>query len=419
MGAFIFLVVLLGIFSQVHGIVIPGPDSDHKYKSAVAEISLTDPNRKDPWNMTENRKTMVSVFIPIPVASCASECKHPYMSNEAAKIANDQFFHDKNKGVFEKMEYTVCCKASQVIDASKIPVVVLEPHTDTSRLMYATLARYMTANNVAVVLIDHPHDSAIVEFKDPSSAIAWNSGLTGLSNFSPLTTWNSTVTNAMDIRIKDINFVLTALQDPALLTANFPNIHFANALKTTSYSIVGHGLGGTVATSLSATDPHVRFSINLSGSAPLLAKDTASAVYFLGRANFRREHDINWPSAWKHLTGPATEFELENSDIMDFTDLSTVVDLAQTQGGFVGLKARGLGSTGPLGNDAVKCWVEAYIRDDLGGEDTAVSNCVRLFSDRMVPYSAAKFGARSEDKKSGGVSVRAGMRRMLRSWGYM
>jgi hypothetical protein len=64
MGAFIFLVVLLGIFSQVHGIVIPGPDSDHKYKSAVAEISLTDPNRKDPWNMTENRKTMVSVFIP-------------------------------------------------------------------------------------------------------------------------------------------------------------------------------------------------------------------------------------------------------------------------------------------------------------------------------------------------------------------
>jgi hypothetical protein len=47
MSAFtILLVVLLGIFSQVHGILIPGPDSDHKYKSAVAEVSLTDPIAK-------------------------------------------------------------------------------------------------------------------------------------------------------------------------------------------------------------------------------------------------------------------------------------------------------------------------------------------------------------------------------------
>jgi hypothetical protein len=406
-------VVLLGIFSQVQGILIPGPDAIHKYKSAVAEIFLVDPIRKDPWNVTENRKIMVSVFMPIPASTCTSECKHPYMSSDAAKIANNQFLGDQNKGVFEKMEFTVCCNAQQTIDASKIPVVVLEPHTDTSRLMYTTLARYMAANNVVVVLVDHPHDSSIVEFGASGSAVAWNSGATGLSNFSPLNSWNSTVTNAIDIRVQDINLALTALTNPVLLSAQFPNVHFTNTFDTSSYSIIGHGLGGTVATILSATDPRVRFSINLSGSAPPLTKSTASAVYFLGRADFRREHDINWPATWKQLTGPATEFDLNDSDIMDFTDLSTIVDLAQTQGGFSELNAQGLGTTGPLGNDAVKCWVEAYIRDNLGGEETAVSSCVRLFGDRMVPYSAAKFAARSEDKESGGVSVHAGIRRIL------
>jgi hypothetical protein len=385
MAAFaILLVILLAFFSQVRGILIPGPDSGHKYKSAVAEFSLVDSTRKDPWALTENRKIMVSLFMPIPVSSCTNECEHPYMGRETAKIANNQFLGDTNMRVFEKMKYTVCCGVNQPIDASKIPVVVLEPHTDTSRLMYATLARYMTANNVAVVLLDHPHDSAIVEFKD--SLIAWNSGTTGLSNFSPLTAWNSTVTNAIDIRVQDINMALTALQESSLLTHNFPTMPFINTLNTCTYSIVGHGLGGTVATTLGTTDPRVRFSINLSGSAPPLDHNASTPVYFLGRADFRRENDINWPTTWTRLTGPATEFDLHDADIMDFTDLSTIVNLARKEAGFVGLKGRGLGSTGPLGNDAVKCIVEAYIRDDLMGGTGALGNCVRIFGARMVPY---------------------------------
>jgi hypothetical protein len=385
MAAFVtLLIILLALFSQVKGVLIPGPDSKHKYTSAVAEFSLVDSTRKDPWATTENRKIMVSLFMPVPVSSCTNECEHPYMGREAAKIANNQFLGGTNMGVFEKMGYTVCCSTNQPIDVSEIPVVVLEPHTDTSRLMYATLARYMTANNVAVILLDHPHDSVVVEFKD--SPIAWNSGATGLSNFSPLTAWNSTVTNAIAIRIQDINLALTALQDTNLLTHSFPSIYFTNTLNTSTYSIVGHGLGGTVATTLSTTDPRVRFSINLSGSAPLLDHNTSAPIYFLGRTDFRRENDINWPNTWTQLTGPATEFDLHDSDIMDFTDLSTIVDLARKEAGFTGLKGNGLGSTGPLGNDAVKCIVEAYIRDHLKGEMGTLSNCVRIFGTRMVPY---------------------------------
>jgi hypothetical protein len=339
----LLLTFILAYFSQiVHGVNIPGPDSAHKYKSAVAHFALVDSARQDPYASGESRKVMVSLFMPVPVSACKKECEVPYVSVPVAKVANNQTLGNPNAGVFEKMQYTVCCSSSNVLlDTSKIPVVVLEPNTDTSRLLYANLARYMTANNVAVVLIDHPHDSSVVQF--PDSSLVYQAGATGLSNYSPLTSWNETVFNALNIRIQDIDMVLAQLRNPSVLANNFPNVHFANGLDTRNFSVVGHGFGGTVATALSAIDPRVIFSINLSGSAPPLNKDTAAPVYFIGRSDYRREDDINWPAAWKHLTGPATEFDLGDSGIMDFTDLPIVIDTAGTKG----LHGFGLGNSGP------------------------------------------------------------------------
>jgi hypothetical protein len=415
----LLLVVLLAFFSQVHSILIPAPDSEHKFKSAVAEFLLVDNKRKDSHSIDDDRKIMVSLFMPIPVSDCTHECDHAYMGKVTAKIANNQTLGDPNNGVFEKMKYTVCCGSSKPIDASNIPVVVLEPHTDTSRLLYANLARYMTANNVAVVLIDHPHDSSVVEFSDTD--VVFNSGATGLSNFSPLTAWNSTVTNAIDIRIQDIFMALERVQDANLLTRYFgSNFNFSSGLNISSYSIVGHGLGGTVATQLSISDHRVRLSINLSGSAPPLDHNIASSVYFIGRANFKRDDDINWPQTWKHLTGPSTEFDLADSEIMDFTDLPIVIDAT----GNSKLKGIGLGNSGPWDNHAVKCFVEGILRDQLHGETGAVSHCIQLFGDRMVPYMAKDGGVVVQPmaKESAAVSRRttvgASLRHKLEAWGF-
>jgi hypothetical protein len=415
----LLLVALLAFFSQVgHSFLIPAPDSGHKFKAAVAEFSIVDTKRKDPHTIDEDRKIMVSLFMPVPVSDCTNECDRAYMGKVAAKIANNQTLGNPSNGVFEKMKYTVCCGASEPIDASEIPVVVLEPHTDTSRLLYSNLARYMTANNVAVVLIDHPHDSSVVEFSDKD--VAFNSGATGLSNFSPLTAWNSTVTNAIDIRIQDIYTALEQLKDVDLLTRNFgSNFKFTSGLNTSSYSIVGHGLGGTVATQLSISDRRVRLSINLSGSAPPLDHATASPIYFLGRSNFRRDADINWPSTWPHLTGPATEFDLADSEIFDFTDLPIIIDAT----GNPKLRGLGLGKSGPWGNHAVKCFVEGILRDQIWGETGAVSHCVQLFGDRMVPYMAKDAPITPKPLASRGVSRRTtvgkGMRHKLEEWGFM
>ncbi|KAF2026239.1 hypothetical protein EK21DRAFT_116026 [Setomelanomma holmii] len=391
-------------------IVIPGPDSEHKYKPAVASFSLNDQSRKDAWDTADNRKIMVSVFMPIPEKFC-TECALPYMPDQTAKISNDQFFGDKNKGVFEPMQYKACCGASGSVDVSKLSVVVIDPHTDTSRLLYANLARFVSANNVVVVLIDHPHDSSIVEFEDKS--IAYNSDRTGLSNFSPLTTWNETVRRAVDIRVKDINLALDSLSDPATLIRAFPSIKFTSGLDTSAYGIVGHGLGGTVATTLGTSDPRAQFSINLSGSSGPLTTKTKRPTYFLGRQNFVRDADINWPEAWKHLIGPATEFDLQNSEIMDFTDLPVIIELGKSQDGAKDLKPKAgiVGGQGAWGNHAVVCFVEGIIKQEFRIDDKAVSNCIWIFGDeRMVPYAARlapQAFVEQEAKKSGAMSRRA------------
>lgn len=280
----------------------------------------------------------------------------------------------------------------------------------------------MTSQNVAVLLLDHPHDSSVVEF---SGGVAYNSGATGLSNFSPITQWNETVTSAIAIRKTDIMMALDKLSSPGLLESNFSAFKFSSPLSTSTYSIVGHGLGGTVATLLSTSDPRVRLSINLSGSAPPLESHTNATIYFIGRSTFRRDHDINWPTTWPHLTGPSTEFDLSNSDIMDFTDLPDV--LAATKSKRKGL---GLGSVGTAGNNAVKCFVEGIIKDRLHGRDDGVRHCVGLFQDIMVPYMAAfapgqKVMTRTEESRAVSRVSRSApswgrrIRWKLEVWGFM
>ncbi|CAO2652338.1 Nn.00g006210.m01.CDS01 [Neocucurbitaria sp. VM-36] len=390
----IVLVALLALSNQAScAILIPPPDSStHGYKVAVSHFPLTDAAHKTPHNQAEDRQVMVSMFIPVNMSDCTNECEISYMPPQTARIANGQFLLNATEGVLEKIGYKVCCGTSAAVDASKLPVVVLEPHVDTSRLLYTNLARYMSANGVAVVLLDHPGDTSIVEFphSDTSSArTMYNSGNVALSNFSPITKWNETITKAVNTRIQDINFVLSQLSSLFLLKQQLPSLRFTSPFNTSSYSIVGHGLGGTVATSLSFSDPRVLFSINLSGTPPLLDHPSSAPIFFFGRSDFRRENDIHWAATWSHLTGLASEFDLNHSGIFDFSDLPIIVELANNEGGMKDVKGKGLGGKGAWANHAVKCFVEGVVKVRVFGDQRAVSDCVGMFHD-MVPYDGRR-----------------------------
>ncbi|CAG5142418.1 uncharacterized protein ALTATR162_LOCUS1148 [Alternaria atra] len=257
------------------------------------------------------------------------------------------------------------------------------------------MARFLTANRAAVVVIDHPGDASIVQFSSSRTRdlqTVYNSGTVPLSNLSPITTWNSTVQKAVDTRISDIRFTLSQISTAALLQHQFTTPRFTSGLNTATYGIIGHGLGGTVANSLGLPTPSssaVKFSINLSGSPPLLSSDVKNTpLFFFGRADFRREHDIHWPTTWLHLTGPATEFDLDDSAIFDMTDLPIVVELAKTQGGKKNIKARGLSGNAPAeGAHAVICFLKNIIKEHFGldGQGRNLGDCIRMFSG-VVPY---------------------------------
>ncbi|KAH8731575.1 hypothetical protein GQ44DRAFT_722536 [Phaeosphaeriaceae sp. PMI808] len=419
MAKLAFVICILALVCGIHCVLFPDPDHGHKFKVAVSSFALNDMARKDPWNNKEHRKFMVSLFMPVTAPICTRECTELYMNHWTGRVTNQQFFGDPDKGIFEDLSYKTCCDTDKFMDASSIPVVVLDPHTDTTRLLYSNLARYISANGVAVLLIDHTYDSSAVMF--PKNRVPQLiSGKTKLSSLGTITVWNETVTNAIDIRIQDIHFALKSL-DIATLKAEFPFLSFSKALDISSYAIVGHGLGGTVATSLSISDPRVCLSINLSGSAPPLNTTTQSPIYFLGRANFRREHDINWPSTWSHLTGTATEYDLADSEIFDFSDMPIVLELAKGSDWWKDTNSSGLGKIGPRGNHAVKCFVEAIVREKILGQKHEVRNCVALFGDdSMIPYLGGEYNENRMGavKKSAAVrlEVYGGLMKKLRTW---
>ncbi|KNG44477.1 hypothetical protein DDE82_000400 [Stemphylium lycopersici] len=394
-GLTLIIVLALGFSGSSNAIQIPGADDNHKYKVAVTHFPLTDTAHKDPYHPTEDRRVMVSLFMPIPKNSCSLECETTYMPPQTAKIANEQFVvgGKRDAGVFEEMSYKVCCRSTDKIDASKIPVVVLEPHVDTSRLLYSTMARFISANGAVVVMIDHPGDTSIVEFTSSRKRgldTVYNSGTVPLSNMSPLTNWNSTVETAITTRKSDISFTLSQINTSAFLQRQFPSFSFTSALNTNTYGIIGHGLGGSVATSLGTSSSAATvFSINLSGTPPLLASDVRnSPLFFFGREDFRRENDIHWPTTWSHLTGHATEFDLDDSAIFDVSDLPKIIELARNEGGKEGVAGKGLSGYAPVqGAQAITCFVENIVKMQfrLEGQGQDLSGCVRIFGG-VVPY---------------------------------
>ncbi|KAJ4315079.1 hypothetical protein N0V94_006133 [Neodidymelliopsis sp. IMI 364377] len=370
---------LVLLFEPITAVVIPGPDQLHPFDVAIAHQDYNAPKL--------GSKLTASLFMPVKKADCIAHCEKLYMPAGTARASNEQFLGNASIGVFERMRYKTCCGGSQVIDASKYPLVFLEPQVDTSRFLYSTLARFMSANGMAVVLIDHPHDSPISQDVSHGSSDARDNNPVNLNPFGAITTWNETVTKAIDTRIQGINFMLQELAEVSSLKRQFSAFKFKSTLDTSFYTVVGHGIGGTTATTLSALDPRVRFSINLSGSAPLLQHYTSADIYFFGRSDFRRENDIHWPATWKQLVGRATEWDLRDAGIFDYSDLPWIVDLARKNEKMTIKHVEGLQSLGPWGFHITACFLEGYLRAQLAEPKDiyAISKCVGMFPE-MVPY---------------------------------
>ncbi|KAL1598795.1 hypothetical protein SLS60_007937 [Paraconiothyrium brasiliense] len=342
--------------------------------------------------------------MPVFNEACGEMTDNNYMPALTAQASNLQFFGDKSAGVFDQLHFESCSKNTDEYNANHFPLLIFEPAVGTSRFVYNQLARQLSANGAHVVTIDHPYDAPIVEFAglDPIQ----NDGAVTLDAFQVNRPVNNTeIKKAIDTRIADINSVIEELEKADTLPRLFPNFTFTDGntkVPTQHLFVLGHGLGGSVATSMGFNDKRVIWTINLSGSSPVIREDVLAYTIFFGRKDYGSENDTAWQETKKHIAGPQVEWTYDQADQFDFSDLPLVSHLIDPDN-----KAKGLGTPYEKmdPNDptatfrALSCFLEAYFRDTVipgwsvdprlpGESHNALQKCLGWFGGAMKPHIA-------------------------------
>lgn len=357
--------------------------SHHTLHSPVADPFAPDPS--------VGRYIQISIFYPIRNDLCVQPgCFVPYMPRSTAKFSDGQIFGGNGgggtTGVLESFELEVCCniKERTTFDLSQFPLVFMDGNVGTSRHLYTGLAREIASHGYVVVTIDHAYDSSIFNLNltstlDPEASSTTIRQSVPLSPFTKITSWNSTISTLLQTRLSDLEFLASTLNDPVSANAlyapnkNTPNNTYSpilpvpdTAFNTSRLSILGHGFGGTVATTLAilpTSNLRPAVAINMAGTAPGVHEDMVNPtpILFFGfRPGFERFDDERWNASFPHFFNQATEWDLRNGDVFDYSDLPMLMAL---QG--VGKKdvegARGVGSVGPRAWDVVTKWCGAYL----------------------------------------------------------
>lgn len=384
--------VLVTVYEPTRYVYIPPPNDAHPYKVAVAHFETPGVVASDPvtYKPTSAPGPMeISLFLPVPKADCVAECEKLYMPAEIARSAEQQFFQECN-GVFSKMRYKYCCNSDKAIDARNFPLVFIEPQAGISRFLYSTLARYISANGMPVVLLDHHN----VTYWDSFSDVPVFGNMSLSEHEIPRPGLLANQYGELFRRGYDIFEVIDALQDISFLSRHFPGFKFNTSFATPHLGIVGHGIGGSIGTQMAAFFRKGITAINLSGAAPTVPKlpscmdliQSYGKIYFFGRSDYNRDTNTVWEAALEAWGDQATEYDLQNAGLFDYSDLPLIVDLARKNLSIEIESVRGLRDTlGPFGFHVTACYVEAILKNALMQPGNYVKECQSMF-DQMRPH---------------------------------
>ncbi|KAH7128355.1 hypothetical protein B0J11DRAFT_504834 [Dendryphion nanum] len=396
------LLVGLLVVTSVGATLLPETRMD--FSVSIAHKAFYDSSRKDPHNEIADRPMMASLYFPVHKHTCDKLCAVQYMPTETAKVMDGMFFGNENIDVFRKFETRACCSANKALNPNEHNIVVLEPGVGTSRYIYGAVAKEIASQGHAVLVIDHPYDSEIIEMSAGEDDAKDHSVLRPqsppLSPFHPITSWNSTVEDLVQARIRDINFVLSQMTDLTVVKELFPGFEIANVFDTKEVGVIGHGLGGAVATYMvTSGDPRFHVSVNMGGSPPNITSDTTSTILFFGRSSYRREDDPLWSAAWKHLKGLSTEYDMDDAGFMQYSDLPLIAELGgQTdKNGIPKSNVKGLGPiygtrSWMCGSYLARVYLTMYLRNQWNspnGVSRELADLVQFFTE-MRPWQPKK-----------------------------
>ncbi|KAI0190058.1 Alpha/Beta hydrolase protein [Xylaria flabelliformis] len=320
------------------------PELTGPYKVGTTVLELVDSSRQDPFAPTPKpRDLVISLFYPTSkdLKNCTLVPQFPPVT--AATI--DALVNAT--GIAETFTTRAC--AGSPLSRPDLPLVLFSPGLGNPRLFHSDIAEELASYGWNVVTVDHPYESFIVEYPDGRSVS---------SDDSPNEA-NATLEQYLDVRVKDMRFVLDSLSNSSV-TSRIPGLETSRSAKTSSYNcpktkfttskvgVFGHSFGGATSLQLLKDDPRFYVGANLDGSVygDVVQKGTDSPFVFFGKhdgaQNHTDENDDTWAEAWKNLRGFKREYSVNGTLHGGYTDLPVFRDLLPS--GALGDYAEGLGS---------------------------------------------------------------------------
>lgn len=322
------------------------------YGIAYSTTELTNTKMLDPFTVTKHyRRLMVSAFYPTTELQYCRQKSISYMPPGAASVY-DQIYSQYGvpNGTMGTVRLTVCHTNTTGIKHNhpQYPIVVFSPGLGNSRLLYSAMAEAVAAQGFIVITVDHPYDSAVVEFPDGTL-------VTGVNISTKLQ-----IESALTIRKIDVLFVLDQLHNHSVTQNLLDGLHGTLDLK--KMFIYGHSLGGATAAATMQSDSRIRGGINLDGTfwGPVVQHGLDHPFMLFAHQGKNLSTDSSWASIWPHLNSSKVEVSVDRTAEGSYTDLPLLVDVLGLRDKLgVGIVEELIGS---IGGQRLITIVGAYIK---------------------------------------------------------
>ncbi|KAK6835914.1 hypothetical protein RU639_002094 [Aspergillus parasiticus] len=293
------------------GTHLPGPSGPCRV--LATHVKLLDSSHIDPFSPThDKRATMATSYVPV---DCGHTKFEPYLTPHTEAVT-DQLIRSYGmpngttlKGF--QIESSFDFNGTSPSD-KQYPVIIFSPGLGASRLYYSLILESVASMGFVVVSVDHPYDTASVDFPDGRVIYGVN-----ISATDPVT---------LNTRVQDVIFTLDQLHDnPHLIPSSF-----TGTLKLDKVAIVGHSFGGATAAAAMLNETRFAGGLNFDGAlwGPVLEEGLDRPFINFGHANITQLDNNSWGKIWPHLRGFRRELQLTDSVHLTFTDFPLIRDVA-------------------------------------------------------------------------------------------
>lgn len=140
-------------------------------------------------------------------------------------------------------------------------------------------------------------------------------------------TTDTQILDDLNIRVKDVSFVLDQLNRPSVISRLIPGR--TCGLDTSEVGIYGHSLGGATAAEAMLSDSRLIGGVNLDGTffGSVIDRGLDKPFMIMAHEGKNLTTDVTWAALWPRLKGFRRGFMLSGSTHGTFTDLAEAADL--------------------------------------------------------------------------------------------